>query len=102
MSKGLGSIPEESKMTVAMRRAANDVKGCGYWGAVSFLNKKGIRTPEQKREDAVNEILQNVATQANNALSREKKREKFRTFRQPSVLSLSEKNRKRLQTLKAH
>lgn len=63
MTKGLANFPEEKRMIVATRRVARTTKGNGYWGALSFLNSKGIRTKEQKLADALKETIFNANKQ---------------------------------------
>lgn len=47
MSRSLKSYPENQRLAVARRRAAvhkdkNALKGLGAWGALDYLNKKGV------------------------------------------------------------
>ena len=47
MSKGLVSYPEDKRTVVALRRASNSLRGNGFYGALDYLAKKGIKAPEK-------------------------------------------------------
>lgn len=100
MSKGLASFPEDRRMAVATRRAANSERGCGYWAAVSFLNKKGIKTPEQKRTEAVSAVIRNADIQSALMRQEDKHPRPLRHFRDRPVSSMSDRNKKTLAAFK--
>lgn len=85
-------------MQVAMRRAGNPERGCGYWAAVSYLNKHGVKTKEQKQADAVSEIIANAQIQ-DQLMRREDKhgiRKPKHRFTDKPVSSLSEQSKRNL------
>lgn len=43
MSKGLRHYPSQQIKAVAMRRMSGNTKGCGYWGAFDYINKKPLK-----------------------------------------------------------
>lgn len=45
MTKGLNSFPEAQRPAIANRRAKGAVRGNGFWGAIAFLDKKGLPRP---------------------------------------------------------
>lgn len=104
MSKGLQSYDEPKRMDVAMRRTKDPTRGCGYWGAVSYLNSKGIRTKEQTIADAVNNIVEATVLQ-DRLMKREDKRGPIRKtrFRKPGppVSSLGERSKRTLAAFRA-
>lgn len=97
MSKGLANYPEETRLRVATRRVSNNTRGCGYWGAVGYLNKKGIKTKEQRQAEAVNLIMENSIIARNNAIAREKKLGKLhKSSGHTRGIALSDRNKRTL------
>lgn len=90
-------------MQVAMRRAGNPERGCGYWAAVSYLNKYGIKTKEQKLADAVSAIVANAEIQ-DNLMKQEDKHgipKPKRRYVEPKLYSLNEQSKRVLASFRA-
>lgn len=103
MGKGLVHFPEEQKMQIAMRRTSMKTNGIGYWGALSYLNKKGVKTKEQKIADAVNAMMgDNGIASDKNITKREGKHGKLHRARHKAkpVSSLSDRDKKALAAFK--
>jgi len=102
MSKGLRHYPESQRMEIAMRRTKVSTKGCSYWGAVGFLNSKGIKTKEQSVTDAVG-VIMNIA-HLNNAQQAERKKKRANLRRSPRTTlaaALDPRSKRRLEALRA-
>ena len=47
MSKGLQSYPEQQRAAIATRRLIGNTRGCGFWGAKDYFDKKKMKYPIQ-------------------------------------------------------
>jgi len=97
MSKGLRHYPESQRMEIAMRRTRVPTKGCSYWGAVAFLNSKGVKTDEQGVADATSAIVEGVLNNARQAERRKKHVKSHRTPRTTLAAALDPRSKRRME-----
>src|SRR6476620_2204176 len=63
MSRGLIQFPEDRRPIVAARRIMADTKGIGYWGAINYHDRKGLKYPAGSRAgqaQAIKEVQDNA------------------------------------------
>lgn len=60
MTKALSSFPENRRRDIALRRASNNVRGNGFWGALDYLVRFGIRIPTSNDKAVAEAVAQHV------------------------------------------